>query len=379
MRSGTRRPKSLRRNTPLSARTSPLFGGPSLTSPPIQRQQKELNNDVHPGSGVNFNFGSVPVPSPAATKPVQPNITTSANPVGKKRPLQSRSLGKTSGVGPTDPVKKQIDTDKESSASDEAVEANLSEDEAVEVNKAEDEVEAEPVAPPTISHETKFAAPDGSAKTRKKVAVGEKVTFTGSAAGKWTASSGTPDKLANGTKFEWTAPNRAANPSIKLEVGDKSASVTIEVVEPASITATKDSEIAYTAGQQGAGMYLTFIYHPKMVSFGNIKVKEVSHPASNIEGYYKHHGMPHYHNTGDTFTTIGEDNKDTATDEASQSGYPSPWSDGKFDWEVPNNFKVKTEGGDGKKFTTVTQSFKIEGPSGKTIITKAGEKVERTP
>jgi hypothetical protein len=231
---------------------------------------------------------------------------------------------------------------------------------------------------PTISHETKLSAPDGSAKTRTDAGVGEKVTFKGSATGNWTSTGGTPDKLDNSNEFAWTAPNRAATVNIKLAVADKSASVSMNVIEPDSITATKNSEIAYPNGTQGAGMKLTFNYHPKKVSFGNVQAKEVSGPASDIVGYYQNHGMPHYHNSGDTFTSIGEDNKDTAPDTAAQSGYPKPWSDGSFKWIIPNNFRVKTEGGDGKKFTDVTQVFTIDG-TGKTKITKAGAEVERSP
>ena len=231
----------------------------------------------------------------------------------------------------------------------------------------------------TITHETKLAAPDGSAKTRNDIGVGEEVTFKGSAAGMWTASRGSPKKLAKGGTFTWTAPNRKGTVKIRLKVGRRVASVKVKVIEPNSITATKNSEIAYPGGTQGAGMKLTFNYHPKNVSFGNLEAKEVSHAASAIKGYYLLHGMPHWHDTGDTFFAIGENNKDTAEDTAASSGYPAPWSAGSFEWKIPNHFKVKTEGGDGKKFTTVTQAFSMIDASGKTKITKAGAEVERSP
>ncbi|TFG45162.1 MAG: hypothetical protein E4H31_03090 [Dehalococcoidia bacterium] len=234
-------------------------------------------------------------------------------------------------------------------------------------------------SPLMIVSETKFSAPDGSANTRTDVGVGENVTFKGSVAGNWTATDGTPRILDNNNEFSWTAPNRAATVTIKLTVGNNEESILMNVIEPDGITATKKNEISYPAGTQGAGMKLIFNYHPKKISFGNVEAKEVSGPASDIRGYYKMHGMPHYHNSGDTFFSIGEDNKlKNAEDTAAQSGYPKDWSDGRFEWIIPNKFQVKTEGGDGKKFTKVTQAFSIDG-TGKTRITKAGESVERSP
>ena len=230
-----------------------------------------------------------------------------------------------------------------------------------------------------ITHETKFNAPDGSPKTRKDVGVGEEVEFKAPTAGKWTASSGTPATLANGNTFNWTAPNRAASVKIKFEVGGKESSVSMKVIEPDSITATKNSEIGYTAGKQGAGMKLTFNYHPKSVSFGNIEAKEVSGPATNITGYFKKSPAADlWHDSGDTFFPVREDNKDTAEDTAAFWGNPKPWAKGGWEWKIPNHFKVKTEGGNGKKFTTVTQAFSMAA-DGESTVTKAGESVTRKP
>lgn len=235
-------------------------------------------------------------------------------------------------------------------------------------------------AKPTITHETKFAAPDGSAKTRTDVGVGEGVTFTGSAAGEWTATNGKPATQAAGDKFVWTAPDRAADVTIKLKVGTEEASSTLKVLEPDSITGVRNSKIPIPAGTAGAGMKLTFNYHPKKVSFGNVKAREVSGPATNIDGYFKKHysAAELYHNSGDTFTSIKENNEDSVQDEAKSTDTFKPYENGTFDWVIPNKFKVKTESGDGKKFTDVTQAFSIDA-TGKEKITKAGAEVERSP
>ncbi len=160
-----------------------------------------------------------------------------------------------------------------------------------------------------------------------------------------------------------------------------SASASLNVLEPDSITGIKLSEMTFPNGTQGAGMILNFSFNPLKVSFGNAESREVSGPASAITGYYLKHGMPHDHNAGPIiFFRIGPDNKFAAArDRAAQAGYPAPWDAGSFHWLIPNKFRVITESGDGKEYTTVKQEFTMEGPSGKTKITKAGAEVERTP
>ena len=180
----------------------------------------------------------------------------------------------------------------------------------------------------------------------------------------------------------WSAPDRAASVTVKLTIGALSDTKTVTVVEPTSITATKvGSDMTFPGGTQ-SGMKLRFKYHPLNVSFGNIFVKEVSGPATNFSGYFPHPpNNQHWHNSGDVFTRIREDNTDSAIDTASFRGYPSPWTDGGFEWVIPNNFRTVTEAGDGKQFTTVTQVFKIEGPpnAGRSTVSKAGRSAPRSP
>ncbi|MFH1120022.1 MAG: DUF4157 domain-containing protein [Bacteroidota bacterium] len=232
---------------------------------------------------------------------------------------------------------------------------------------------------PDISIETTFTAPDGSGKSRKKVGVGERVTFTGSKTGEWKASGGTPLTQATGTRFVWTAPDRAATLKISLKSGKYTRDVVMNVLEPNAITAKKKEEMTFRRGRQGVGMKLKFIYHPKTVSFGNADAREVSGPATNIRGYFATHGGDYHHDSGDTFYPINHDNWDSATDTAAMWNYPAPWRRGGYDWVIPNRFKVRTEAGDGKKFTDVTQSFTMEGTDGTSTVSKGGETTERTP
>jgi hypothetical protein len=232
---------------------------------------------------------------------------------------------------------------------------------------------------PDIDIETAIAAPDGSGKSRKKIGVGERVTFTGSKTGEWKATGGAPLTQATGLTFLWEAPSRGASVTISLTSGKYTRNVLVTVLEPASIQGKKADEMSFSRGRLGVGMRLRFNYMPKTVSFGNVDSKEVSGPATNVHGYFEGRTGPfQQHDSGDTFLPIQDNNEDSVLDRAGFWGYPSPWRKGGFDWVIPNHFKVRTEAGDGKKFTDVTQAHRIEGTDGSTKITKAGASADRT-
>lgn len=233
---------------------------------------------------------------------------------------------------------------------------------------------------PKVTHETKFAAPDGSADSRRRVGVGEQVTFQGDKVGNWTATQGTAPVRDSDT-FTWTAPNRGGSATVRLTADGRTTAVRMKVVEPTHITGRKNSDTSIAAGTAGAGMTLTFHYHPKSVSFGNVEAGEVSGPATRIWGYYKEHytDADLWHDSGDHFTAIGEDNEDTAEDTAETVDTATPYKKGGFRWVIPNRFRVSGEGGDGKVFTHVTQAFRMLNRSGTIRVTKAGARVERTP
>jgi len=231
---------------------------------------------------------------------------------------------------------------------------------------------------PDVDVETDVSAPSGG-KSRSKVGVGEKLTFKGSKIGDWQIDGGTPVSQAWSDKFAWTAPNRNTTVTVSLTSGKYTRKKTIQVLEPKSIKGRKLNEIGYPRGVMGAGMYLKFIYLPTDVSFSNIESGEVSGPATEIKDYFAKHGMPHYHNSGDGIFPVQTNNENSEKDKAATHDYDKPWENGSFKWVIPNRFRVKTEGGDGKVFTEVHQTFKLEGPGGKTTITKAGVSVDRKP
>jgi hypothetical protein len=241
-------------------------------------------------------------------------------------------------------------------------------------------------APPTpkIKSKTKFKAPNASSD-RTTVAVGEDVTFTGNKAGDWHADAGTTMTPTAATKkLKWRAPDRAATVNITFIIGAKQDTKTMTVIEPTHLTGSKVKNLSFPKGEQGAGMQLRFKYHPLTVSFGNIEVMEVAGPATNITGYFlKEKPADLAHDPGVmNFTRIGQNNKDSAIDTASFNGYPKPWTDGGFEWVIPNNFRTIFEGGGtGKHFTDVTQAFQLEGPpqAGRSTVSKAGQTVTRSP
>ena len=244
---------------------------------------------------------------------------------------------------------------------------------------------AAPPAPaaPVLTHETRFNAPDGSPKTRTDVGVAEVVAFQSTMPGTWKASKGWPKTGKLDAKFVWTAPSRAAAPDIEVTAGGQTASVAMNVIEPGEeIVGEKKRNLAYPPGTQGAGMKLVFNYTPKNVSFGNVFAKEIPGPASNIAGYFAAYpAATLWHYPSVRFTRIKQNNKDSVEDTAWFDGWPAPWTEGGFEWKIPNHFRVVGETGNGKKFATVTQRFRLRGAphAGRSSVSKAGARVQRDP
>ena len=225
-----------------------------------------------------------------------------------------------------------------------------------------------------ITHLTDFAAPDGSPNTRTAVAVGERVVFTGSAPGTWTASSGKP-RRGSGATFGWVAPERRRGVTVKLVVGGSPARVKLDIVEPNGIAGHKITDQVPAPGKFGAGMFLDFELQPLSVSFGNVGTREVEGPASGVNGYYKRFSKADlHHNPGPVhFFPLGQNNRlaGGVRDNASWLDQPAPYSDGGFHWVIPNKFRVLTESNDGKRYTSVVQEFLMEA-SGRATVNKAG-------
>lgn len=230
---------------------------------------------------------------------------------------------------------------------------------------------------PEILYFTSLKPKSGS-KKRTKVGVGEKVVFKGNMKGNWEVSNGTPKAALDTKKYKWVAPDRADTVTIKFTVGDETATINFTVVEPDSIETSRAHKIPITPGTAGAGMSVHFDYLPFDVSFGNVSAGEVSGPASGLDGYFKDNFAPGdlWHNSGDGFTQIKSNNRDSVLDTAKGEGFPQPWKKGEFHWVIPNRFKLDGETGNGKVFTNVRQSFEIDA-QGTVTVTKGLAKVTR--
>lgn len=236
-------------------------------------------------------------------------------------------------------------------------------------------------APPVITYRTTLDAADSSGHVRRRVGVGEQVTFTSTVAGNWTASSGDPAvSAAAGTTFVWRAPNRAATPRITVTTATgATANVDMDVIEPSSMTPVKRNDINYAAGVAGAGMNLFFDYNPMTVSFANVEAGEVSGPATNVTGYFTAWTAAQlHHNSGDGFFGINGSNRLNGVDTAAGSGFGKPWSAGGFDWVIPNRFRVAGEAGAGKVFDNITQTFRLAA-NGSVTVGKGAESYTRVP
>jgi len=237
---------------------------------------------------------------------------------------------------------------------------------------------ATPPPPPTITSATRKAAPGGAASARTTVGIGEVIDFTGSAAGTWTATGGTPATAASGTTFAWTAPAAPAAVTITLTVGTQTATKEITVIAPSSLSMVVSSSHPLTAGTAGVCMITNVTVGPTTVSFGNTEWLEVPGPAAGISGYFKQFSAATlYHNPNAAWVRWNDRNTGPR-DHAAWHAVPSPYSPGGFHWSIPNKYRVAGSGAEAE-FTTTTQLFQMTDKAGTMSVSKAGASASRTP
>ena len=229
--------------------------------------------------------------------------------------------------------------------------------------------------------ETITAATVPSDTTRKKVGVGEDVALTLQPSSlslvTWSISGNGTLSATTGNPITFTAHDRASTPNITATYGSGSCSVTFNVVEPDSESATKESEDVFPAGVQGAGMVLLITVNPTDVSFANVEMLEVPGPASNITGYFTNFPASTLFHFPDTeWGSLNAYNQ--WGDNASFGNFPSPWYAGSFQWNIPVQWRVvgKTSAG---TVRNRLQTFSIAGTNGTSTVTKLGKPVTRTP
>jgi peptidoglycan hydrolase-like protein with peptidoglycan-binding domain len=234
-----------------------------------------------------------------------------------------------------------------------------------------------PVSPPTIASETIKSAPDGTPDARTTVGVGERVRFTADTAGTWTVSHGHIIGLNNGSSIVWEAPAVAASPTITLTTPGGTRVTPFNVITPNGLSMVVARRDVIPAGTAGACMITNVTINPLNVNLGRTQWLEIPGPATNVSGYFNQFGAATiFHNPNPNFVPF-DDNNTRPQDHAAWESVPAPFSQGTFEWVIPNHYRVDGEGGQGRLFTNTVQAFFMT-PLGTMVITKAGASVIRT-
>lgn len=176
----------------------------------------------------------------------------------------------------------------------------------------------------------------------------------------------------------WEAPAVAANPTITLTTASGTQSMNFTVIAPDLLTMIVGNHDPIATGTAGACMITNITVNPLTVNFGRTQWLEVPGPATNVTGYFnrfsaaqlRHHPNPRYLPFDDMNTGL--------TDHASFHEVPAPFSDGTFEWVIPNRYKIDGEtDAQGRFFENTTQSF-FQFADGSMMITKAQAFVFRT-
>lgn len=235
-----------------------------------------------------------------------------------------------------------------------------------------------PIAP--IRIETLHDTPDHRGKNRTVVGVGEEVDFHHPLSGKWTASDGIGKADSTGATFRWQAPAVAGAARIQFMHLLGATSIDMEIVSPDGLEYEKTGELAYPSGVSAAGMTLKSELLPKYVCFSNVETLEHEGPASNQFGYYRAHQSPPHllHHPSTVPNIVGVDNRKCFEDIAEIKGITPPWSQGGFDWVIPNEYHVRHAPTPFQPICDVTQSFRLAA-SGEVTVSKGTKSVTRRP
>jgi hypothetical protein len=351
------------------------FNGPEDV--PVNELKSEGGDD---GGGREAVALDTPVPAvpvePGADLQAQPASAEPKAPGQKAQPGQQAKAGQPPQAGQQAQPGQQAQTEQQAAAE----QAQPGQAPGEQAAKPTGEGAAKPPPPPpTITSATRKAAPGGAANTRTTVGVGEVVDFTGSTAGTWTASAGTPATGASGARFAWTAPDAPATVKITLTVGTQVAEKEITVIAPSSLSMVVSSNHSLTAGTAGVCMVTDVTVGPTTVSFGNTEWLEVPGPATGTSGYFtKFSAATLYHNPNPNW--LGWNDRNTGLqDHAAWHAVPPPYAEGQFQWSVPNKYRVAGSTGSGTAFTTTTQLFQMTDTAGTMSVSKAGASATRTP
>ncbi len=229
----------------------------------------------------------------------------------------------------------------------------------------------------SLQTQTEATIPSNTART--KLGIGERVTLSLSPAPPcsvtWSKTGNGSLSATSGNSITFTAHERASTTTVTANIGGVQRSITYTVVEPASESAIKLGDQTFPAGVQGAGMDLLITVAPTDVSFAKVEVREVPGPATNITGYFTTHTPP-AHSPNPLWITLSANNK--WEDDAHFNNWPSPWTTGGWQWNIPVRWRVVGSTSDAA-LPNRLQVFSINNTAGSSTVTKLGQSATRSP
>ncbi|MDC0936829.1 hypothetical protein OAS39_11125, partial [Pirellulales bacterium] len=248
----------------------------------------------------------------------------------------------------------------------------------------------------SMTLETETVATKPSDRKRTKIGVGEQVKLTVKPAGltpiKWSVTGDGKLSAKTGSSVTFTADDKKSKPKVTASYGTTTVDVEFDVIAPTGIefARVKSLNSTYPAGVAASGMHCSIKFNPTDVSFLNIEFLEVAGPASNITGYFTNFTAANlYHNPNPSWLGVNADNMLAGRDHCAMQtgpngtgGWPA-WSDGGYDWDIPNKYRVKgASATGGYAFTNSTQSFTIDA-AGTVTVSKVDDgtaaTISRTP
>lgn len=225
------------------------------------------------------------------------------------------------------------------------------------------------------------AAPD-----RRRVGVGEAVTFTAARPGTWRATSALEATSATGTTFEWRSTDVPSTVSIlhQPDGGGPEQRVDMTVVAPERVEFVKKFDRPREPA--GAGMKCNLHFHPKTVSFDALEWLEDPDNAPEVTGYFREHRnadprRTFVHRPAVEWVPMGPDNHgvddEAWTENHPRLGTPPRWFEGTYAWRVPNRYRIAGRGA-GHVFETLFQRFRMD-DAGNVTVTKKEASVTQAP
>ena len=237
-----------------------------------------------------------------------------------------------------------------------------------------------------LTSETVATEPED--QKRRKLGVGEEVNLTlkpSSLPSPTWALSGTPGTStlnpATGITSLLTSGKRACTPTTEVTVLGESVKIDFDVVQPTGETATKNSDMSFAAGTQGAGMELEITTLPDDVSFYNVEVIEIDKGTQNVTGFFvpfPANSLAHTPNAN--WIQLSQENQ--WNDSASFYGWgnSTTWANGTYEWAIEVRWRVVgQETGQGEALGNRVQTHTLHDNTGRSTEDKMNNSSTRTP